>query len=1061
MKTVIICLFVAIGITPLQAAPIQFGRTPDISPNGDTIAFSYQGDIWTVPASGGVARAITQHSAHEYYPSFSPDGKMLAFSSNRYGQYDVFVVSAMGGRPTRLTFDSATDIVSGWSNDGKSIYFLSTREVTYPSTPALYEIPVTGGFVRKLPYLEAKEIAVHPTTGNVVITRGSGTWYRQGYRGSSDDDLWLVTKNGDQAKLVTPFEGQDSSPMWHPNRKTLYYVSEVNGLSNIVSQELPEDFSAVNSSKLAPPKSVTQHKDYAVRKAKIAHGGSKIVYECGPNICLLDTKNGKQQVVTIEVFADDKSNPVEKKRFTDNASEFALSADDKTAALVVHGEIFLTPMAGGTTKRLTTTRGIEHGINWAPDSKSLMFASDRNGQEDLLLVTIDEPKATDLYSASKYKLKLLTNSPEAETNAAFSPDGNTIAYISKGMLWTMKADGSNKKQIVSTPQVGDYDWSPDSKWLVYSASDPFFASELYLIPADGSKPPLNITRYATSNMDVTWGGDHIAFLSLRSGNMGVYAIPLTKPLSTGLAPPSFSVPKEFDLDDIHQRTKRLGSNQARNAVISKNGRLVAYRGSTGGDDLWLVSVTGNINVRLTQGNLAPRYMRWTKTGSLAFLDKSGALRVATPTLNSTAPPADPKTISFAAEMNIDRDVEYMQIFEQSWRKLGEGFYDATHHGADWNKVRTTYRTMVPHVTSKEDLYALISLMLGELNASHLGISGSSTSPAETTADLGIEFDPTYRGVGLKVKAILERGPADVRGSKLKPGSFVIAINKVAIKDSVNVSSLLNGKINSMVELLVADDPADLKTSTVVLVRGVSNSTISPLVYDRWVKQNQEAVLKASNGKLGYIHIPSMDDNGLEKFVRSLYSDHFDKDGIIIDVRFNGGGFTHDKVLNYLGAREHTIFRRREGGDGLVLRSDDRKWTKPTTVLINQRSYSDAEIFPSAYRTLGYGKLVGVPTGGYVIGTTSTTLIDGSRLRLPRTGVFTVTGTNMEKVGVQPDFVVENLPEQSQQGNDAQLLKSVEVLSSEVTKFKKNANPVVTTPPMPMAVPMPKAKSGNR
>jgi tricorn protease len=232
------------------------------------------------------------------------------------------------------------------------------------------------------------------------------------------------------------------------------------------------------------------------------------------------------------------------------------------------------------------------------------------------------------------------------------------------------------------------------------------------------------------------------------------------------------------------------------------------------------------------------------------------------------------------------------------------------------------------------------------------------------------------------------------------------------------------------------------------------------MYQRWVSKNAEAVAKLSNGTLGYIHIPSMDEQGLEQFVRSLYSDNFDKDAIVIDVRYNGGGFTHDQVLNYLGGKEHTFFRQRDGGEGLVLRSFDRKWTKPSAVLINNRSYSDAEIFPSAYKTLGLGKVIGQATGGFVIGTTSVHLIDGSQFRTPRTGVYTVKGVNMEKQGVQPDIAVEAMPEDVAKGNDAQIKAAVEVLLKDVVEWKKTRSPTVSgsgggSPLPPMTAPMPK------
>jgi tricorn protease len=387
------------------------------------------------------------------------------------------------------------------------------------------------------------------------------------------------------------------------------------------------------------------------------------------------------------------------------------------------------------------------------------------------------------------------------------------------------------------------------------------------------------------------------------------------------------------------------------------------------------------------------------------------------------------------------------MFDQTWRYLAERFYDESFHGSDWKAVRAKYRPLVRHVVMKEDLYSLLHMMMGELNASHLGVAGFGTNPEEETADLGLLFDEGYRGKGLKISEIVKRGPADRRGLNLKPGDFILNIDGVDVSDKTDLSQLLNGKVGEAVALQVAGKPdAGPKERRHVEISAVDRQRIVPLMYDRWVAQNARRVAELSKGKLGYIHIPSMDEEGLDRFLRSLYSENYDKEAIVLDVRFNGGGFTHDQILNYLGSREHTIFKERDGGQGLVLRSYDRKWSKPLVLLINNRSYSDAEIFPNAFRTLGLGKLVGQPTGGNVIGTGSVQLIDGSLLRIPRIGVFTTKGVNMEREGVQPDILVEDHPDQLAKGIDAQLDKAVEVLQTDVLAAKKKNEPSTSTKP---------------
>ncbi len=1039
--------------------PIRFARTPDISPDGKLVAFSYLGDIWTVETIGGVARPVTMHEAHDINPCFSPDGHWLAFSSNRHGSYDVFVVPAHGGKPRRLTFDSAHEMALGWTPDGKSVLYASSRGTGFPNVPEAYSVPLDGGREQKLPFAEAKEMSFSATGNLVAFTRGPGLWYRKNYRGSSNDDLWLANGDGTNVRRITHFDGQDGSPMWSPDGRKIYFVSEhFGGPANIVTMNL-------NAAGQVDGKftALTSHRDDSVRRARISGNGEWIVYECGADLWLTHTADGQSRKLAIEVHADEKSNGERLVTYTRDVTEYALSPDDNYVAFVVHGEIFLMPSKGGKATRLTDTPAVEHGISWSSDSKSLLFAADRNGQEDLYLLQPDDPEHPEIGKAHRFKTKQLTNTPEPKTGASFAPDGSRICFLRGGKLWTMKPDGSEQKVVVDHQQVFDYDWSPDGKWVVYARSDGSFASELYVMPLDGSEPARNITRYATYNGDVSWNntGNKIAFLSLRRNNYSMHVISLQKPAvaATGAtATPATGI----DWDDIHARVERPGNNLANEGTISPNGRWIAYRGTSGGDDLWLVSVDGSVMQRLSTGNTAPRLIRWAKNSQAVwFVDSSGSLRHAALGLGgipvTATPAAAPNTINFTAKMIIRRDEEFSQMFEQSWRALANNFYDSKHHGADWRAIRDKYRPLVEHVAMKEDLYALISLMLGELNASHLGITGSAKAPEETTADLGLIFDSTYTGPGLKIAEILKRGPADKRNLSVKAGEIVVAIDRNEITEKTNISHLLNGKVGELVQLDVVgagSNPADAKARRRVEIQGTDRGTIHNLMYQRWMAHNADTVSKLSKGTLGYIHIPSMDEAGLEQFVRSLYSDNFDKEAIIIDVRYNGGGFTHDQVLNYLGAREHTFFRQRDGGEGLVLRSYDRKWTKPSVVLINNRSYSDAEIFPSAFKTLGLGKVVGQATGGFVIGTTSIHLIDGSSFRTPRTGVFTVKGINMEKEGVQPDFAVEAIPEDLAKGIDAQIGKAVEVLMQEVVEWKKTRTTVATgsgggpaTPPM--------------
>ncbi len=1030
-RFVFACAVLMVPMISWAQEPIRFARSPALSPDGKTVAFSYLGDLWTVDANGGVAHHLTMHEKHDFNPVFSPDGKWIAFSSNRHGQYDVFVIPVKGGRPKRLTFDSADDHVTGWSPDSQNILFMSAREINVPVQVELFSISINGGQPKRISVFEGRDGSYSPKGDRIAYVRGPGSWYRKGYQGSSNDDIWISDSDGSNNKQFTTHKGQDSFPMWSSDGKTLYYVSDVaGGLANIVSQE-PD----------GKPVALTQHKDDFVRRARICANGEAIVYECGADIYVYSIKDKVSRKLGIEVNADDKAGSETIKTFTTGASEFSWSPDEKHSAFVVHGEIFLMPRNGGKAKRLTDHPAFDHGIAWSPDGKRILFLSDRSGHEDIYALESDDPEHPDIVGAHTYKVKQITNTSEPEMGVSFSPDGTRVAFVRAGKLMTMSPDGKNEKEIVGDRQVFDYEWSPDGRWICYAGMDGSFASELFIILATGANaadPARNITRFATYNGGVTWSrtGNKITFISMRKGNeFSAYVMSLQRPPALGTAPG-----KEIDWDNIHLRVKHPAGLKTNECAISGDGTKIAFRGiSDETEDLWMASTDGGAVQRLTTGNLKPTQITWSRyfPGQIYFRDGTGNLRAV-----MVGGPAviGPNIVPFNAKMTIRQEDLFQEMFDQSWRALNENFYDPNFHGADWKRIRTKYRDLVPHCVMKEDLYDLVTLMLGELNASHLGISGNLSTPDQPTADLGLLFDPRYPGPDLRILEIVKGGPADQRGINLRAGDRIIGIDGVALTPNVNVSKLLNDKVGEVVALQVANAEGTSKRR--VEVRGENRAKLNEPLYERWIARNAQKVAELSKGKLGYIHIPNMQEPGLERFVRALYSDNFDKEGLVLDVRYNGGGFTHDQVLNYLTGKEHTIFIHRDGTSGMVMRSYDRKWTKPLVLLINNRSYSDAEIFPHAFRTWGLGKLVGQPTGGHVIATRQITLIDGSAFRTPRIGVHTIKGVNMEKEGVMPDIIIDPHPDELARGIDRQLERAVEVLTADVATWKKSRPPAV-------------------
>lgn len=1011
--------------------PALFARTPDISPDATKIVFSYLGDIWQANSDGKNAIPITSHPAHDYLPCYSPDGNWIAFSSNRHGSYDVFLLNAKGGKPKRVTHDSANDLVCGWSPDSKTILFSSNRAMGYPAPLELYSVPLEGGNPRRLTFAEAKDGAWHPKEPLLAYSRGPGAWYRKGYRGSANDELWIGKPCETGHVKLTNFNGQDGSAMWSPNGDRIYYVSEFfSPVANIVYQEPKPD---------SKPVQLTKHTSDSVRRARISAGGKAIVYECGDSIYVLDlTPDSKPKKLVIPISSDDKTNPEKPMTFTQGASDFAISKDEQAIIYSVHGELFrMGNQSAVKAARLTDHPADDFGAVWAPDSSKAAFLSDRTGKIEIYLLESADTDHPKLMDAHQFKHTRITKDDRPESNLTFSPDGKKIYFVRSGILASINLDGSGEKPIVPDGGVGDYQWSPDGKWIVYSKRDAFFASELFLVGSEGptpENPARNITRYATSNFSPSFSNDgkKLAFISERRSSPSVFVMDLYRP--TAKPTPN----QQVDFEEIHLRVNQVGSSPANEVAISPNGSRVAYRS---GNDLWVANVSGGQNTRLTTGNLNPTQIRWSRkmvtngifNDIIYFKDGNGQLRSIRG--SSTGTPSDLSSLSFKAKMIVRPEEENLEIFDQCWRLLADNFYDRKFHGSNWNQVRDKYRPMVKHSPMKEDFQTLIFLMLGELNASHLGITMGASTPEEITGEMGILFDERHEGNGLKIKEILTRGPVGKLVNELKPGDIIANIQGVELTPKIETSKLLNGTVDETIVITViprdAKDPLDVKSRKRYELNPVPRDRLTNLFYERWVSANAKQVEKLSNGKLGYIHIPSMDEAGLDRFVRALYSENFGKEALVLDVRFNGGGFTHDQILNYLGAREHTIFRSREGEKGLVLRSYDRKWTKPIILLINNRSYSDAEIFPSAFKTLGLGKLVGQPTGGMVIGTVNTKLMDGSSFRLPRLGVYTSEGIDMDTRGVKPDFFVEPTVDELMQGKDSQLEKAVEELSRQL------------------------------
>lgn len=1065
LPALVLPAFTLLACLPAQSAPqegmrpIHYMRQPTLSPDGSRLAFSYLGDIWTVEANGGVASRLTIHEAHDYAPAWSPDGKWIAFSSKREGNYDVWVMPAIGGKARQLTRHSADDLVTGWTPDGKSVIFTSVRETTRYAS--IYTVEVETGATHVIARDDAALAngTATPDGKYIACTRG-GQATRRGYRGSGNSNLMLFPATGGAAGqwLTHDKEVNQRWDLFAPDGKSFLFVSDRDGTANIWRRTVAE----------GKPTQVTHFTDGNLFFPTMAAKTGRIVFEHDFGLWTLDRIGGNPHELKIYAPTDDRTNPVRHETLTKGAQEIALSPDGKSLAFIVHGEVFVQSMGTGAARstggslsaaapagggeqepettsqarttaearRLTETPQRETGVVWSPDGKKIAFTSDRDGNNNIYVMTV----------RTKQTIQL-TKAAGDENSPVFSPDGKSIAFLrgyNGSELCVIPAEGGTERVLAHDPDIRQVSWSPDSQWLAYSRIKSHSGGEMadiFIVGATSGKP-VNITRYPMLNSAPAWSADgkKLFFRSNRSKNENLWSVTLLAEPAPAAneddteegANPNAAKPAEkkapvvkIDFDDIQNRARQItrGESDVRSYALSPDGKtLVFAMAQLGRTDLWKVDATGGQPTRLTQTGEAGSDLNFTPDSLRVVYLTAGAIHA----LPLSAPNATPLPVNFTAKMDIDTHAELTEMFDEAWRKMRDAYYDEKLHGADWKRVRETYRPILDDITYKEDFYALFGLVLGELNSSHVGITGVPNPEGPVTASVGVTLDDRYTGPGVRVATVLPKGPADKESSRLKPGDVLLKVDGEAVQTTEQFYSLLADKSARRVALTVGGEG---DRSRVVRVRAITGAAYKLLDYDRWVKEREKMTDQYSGNRFGYIHMNAMNDETLEKFKRLVYGDMQAKDGLVLDVRFNGGGSTADEILEVL---ETKVFGYR------TIRSDtDRTtsplltWNKPTIVLINELSFSNAEVFPWGFKELHLGKVVGVPTNGGVIGTGATTLLDGTTLRIPGVGAFTLTGIDEEHNGCPPDIYVENTPEDFVRNHDRQLETAVQELLRQI------------------------------
>ncbi len=1058
-------LFVAFFFTiSLFAQQSPFVRFPSLNSNGTKIAFTYQGDIWVTSINGGKAERLTIHEATEINPLWSSDDQLIAFSSNRFGNNDIFTIPAEGGVPKRLTYHSAADILNDFTRDGK-LLFTTSRNFKHVEWDHEFGVVSSNGGTPELLLETMGEMPSQSPDGKfIAFVNGWGRVTREAYKGSANNDIWIHNTQNKIYTKLTDFDGHDNYPKWADSR-TLVYISAKSGRYNLYTIKIDND-----GNKIGSETQITNFTDDGIRYFNISVDGSTIVFEKQTDIYTLNLANKSFKKVNIDISADYRFDPLQTKTYSDKMTEYQVSPNGKYSAFVVRGEIFISEndKDKNRTVNLTNNPYRDQQVVWLNDS-TLIFSSDRNGQYDLFLITSDDKKESNLFKTLKHKTIRLTDSAMEETLPVVSPDGSKILYlIGNGKLVSANIDkvGNLTNQITlldgwATPQ--NINWSPDSKWIAYASEDLNFNGEIFIQPIDNSISPINVSMHPRTDSHPVWSkdGSKLAFVSQRNNNnqdvwfawlrkedwektktdWDEFEKPETDKKKKDNTDSTKVLPIRIDAENIYERLVQVTNfaGDEGNIEFSKDGEIIYFSANSPtekGSDIFSIKWDGKEIKSITKDGASPSDVSIDKESKFLYYASKGKL-------NRINLKDDKKeSLTFSAKMEINFEIEKEQKFEEAWRALNDGFYDPNFHGNDWAELKNIYKPWCLAASTDDDFQDMFNFMLGQLNASHMGLRTSEEREnlqKEITGLLGCSVTPLENGV--KVTHLIQNTPSSKENSKLEIGDIIKSVNGVNITSKVNFYSLFKNTSDEKLLLLVSRNGKDHE----IIIRPVSKLTDQ--LYDEWVENNRKLVDTYSKGKLGYLHIQAMGWESFERFEREFTAKGYGKDGIVIDVRYNGGGWTTDFLMTVLNYKQHAYTIPRGAANDLNAEKEKfvefypfgerlpySAWTKPSIALCNQNSYSNAEIFSHAYKNLGIGKLVGVPTFGAVISTGSKTLIDGSTVRMPFRGWFVkADNSNMDFVGAVPDIIVNNNPDSKAKGEDPQLQRAVEELLKEVKK----------------------------
>jgi Tol biopolymer transport system component/C-terminal processing protease CtpA/Prc len=1063
-------------------------RYPAISPDGKTIVFSYKGDLFTVSADGGFAAPLTIHEAYDFAPVWSPDGKFIAFASARHGNFDIFLIPAQGGKAKRLTDFSGNEIPSGFTADGKNVLYSASIQdiptnVMYPTglLSELYKVPAEGGRPSQILSTPA-EAARESNDGNFIIfqdIKGYENSWRKHHTSAVTRDIWLYEKSANSFKKLSGFEGEDRNPVLSNDEKDIFFLSEKSGSFNVWRLSLNNP---------SAQSKVTAFEKNPVRFLSVG-ANDRLCFGYDGEIYIQD-KNASPKKVDIKIAMDEKINAVTFEQKTSGATEMAVSKDGKEIAFILRGEVFVTSVDFATTKRITETPEQERSVTFSPDGRKLLYAAERDGSWNIYETSIVREQEKGFARSTLLKETPVVSTEKEEFQPLFSPDGKEVAYLeSREILKVINLETKATRTILDgkynySYSDGDewFQWSPDGKYFLSTFSpNSMFINDVALIAADGKSEPQNLTMSGYNDGGPKWmmEGEMMIWFSdregLRShgswGSQGdIYGMFFTKEAwdkfnlseeekklfdeakeeqkkkeaeekkkadeakkdknkDDDEAKKDTIKPVKIDFAGLEDRKTRLtiNSSDLSDAILTPDGKKLYYLSKfEKGFDLWMKDLIKNETKLLVKLDGGGGDLQMDKEGKYLFMVSGESfIKIAV---------ADNKkdVISYNAKFDLNLPGERDYMFEHVWRQVREKFYDPNLQGVEWDYYKNQYQKFLPYINNNFDFAEMLSEMLGELNASHTGSGHRFSDPkGDNTAQLGAFYDWNYQGDGLKILEVIEKGPLTTATSKITAGVIIEKIDGTTIKAGESYFGLLNHKTDKPTLLSLYNPQSGERWDETV--KPISGGANSELLYKRWVKSRREATEKLSNGKIGYVHVRGMNSQSFREVYSEILGRNYAKEAIIVDTRFNGGGWLHDDLATLLSGKRYVDFYPR----GKFFGSEPmNKWIKPSAVLISESNYSDAHGFPFAYRALDVGKTIGMPVPGTMTAVWWETLQDPTvYFGIPQVGTKDMDGNYLENFQFEPDIKQNNDYDKVVNGSDQQLEKAVEYLLNEVNQKK--------------------------